>query len=152
MNKPLKSLINLWKFVQASFKLKTATVRSQLKDKAWTLTLDPLSNWNLLYYESSGWHQMVGLPKSSHHDRYISNNPENIISGAQVISEFGLKPDEANDKVLANDIWFPFGNYGWRAFVFEEYLIVKSSSYYPHGNQTSWESQSCYYFKKAKNN
>lgn len=116
------------------------------------ITINQSTKWKLFCYTVNGWSQIVGRPKSTTNDKYVSNTKE-LVTTENLLKIFNLK---YNDSMFLKNFPLVFERedfYNRKTtpiIIKNKYLILRYVHSYPNGNQTSWYNEMNYYFAKVE--
>ena len=115
-----------------------------------SISINQSTKWKVICYTVKGWRQIVGQPKTVVNDKYVSINKE-VLTTEKLLQIFNLK---YNDSIFLKNVPLVyeredfFNRKTTPIVINNQYLILRYVHSYPNGNQTSWYSETNYYFKK----
>ncbi|WP_395054109.1 hypothetical protein [Flavobacterium sp.] len=134
--------------------LKTFTNEIQNIQKFNTKDIIPSINqstkWKLICYKINGWNEIVGQQKTQVNRIFVSNNKDNLTT-EDVLKIFDIK---YNDSIFLKNVPLVyeredfFNRKTTPIVINNQYLLLRYVHSYPNGNQTSWYTETNYYFKK----
>ncbi len=135
-----------------SLKLVTKEIQSieKLINSKDSITINKSTNWKLICYSVNGWREIVGQPKTTVNNKYVSNNNE-VVTTENLLKIFNLN---YNDSIFLKNIPLIyerehlFNRKTTPIVINNQYLVLRYVHSYPNGNQTSWYTETNYYFKK----
>ena len=124
-------------------------IQNQLNEKD-SITINKSTKWKLICYSVKGWREIVGQPKTVVNDKYVSINKE-VLTTEKLLQIFNLK---YNDSIFIKNVPLVyeredfFNRKTTPIIINNQYLLLRYVHSYPNGNQTSWYTETNYYFKK----
>lgn len=117
------------------------------------ITINQSTKWKLVCYAVNGWSQIVGQPKSTVNDKYVSSTKDEVVTTENLFKIFNLK---YNDSIFLKNIPLVFEREDFfnrkttPIIINNKYLVLRYVHSYPNGNQTSWYREMNYYFTKVE--
>ena len=115
-----------------------------------SITINKSTNWKLISYTVNGWREIVGQPKTTVNNKYVSNTNE-VVTTENLLKIFSLNYSDSiflKSVPLIYERDHFFNRKTTPIIINNQYLILRYVHSYPNGNQTSWFSETNYYFKK----
>ncbi len=124
-------------------------LKAQFKNSLGVFWIDTSSQWNLMYYQISGWRELAGSERMEYNKIYGAKTPQKALSGRDIYKIFAHGPGADTSHVQPEKLQMWLNNYWTPSFIGDSYLILYTS-HYPNTSQSRWQDDKFYYFKKAE--